>query len=80
MTASACIERVGQSRKVKKVKRERENGKVVDKRERERKENGRKNSFIFFVLNIFFFPSDTPLLRCQGRISGVCEHTHQAWC
>ena len=41
LTASACIERVGQSRKVKKVKRERENGKVIDKREREG-EKGRK--------------------------------------
>ena len=81
MTASECIERVGQSRKVKKVKREREreNGKVIDKREREREGNGRKNSFIFFVFNIYFFPSDTPSLRCLQWISGVCEHTHQAW-
>ena len=34
---------------------------------------GRKNSFISFVFNIFFFPSDTPSQRCQRRISGVCE-------
>ena len=62
--------------------RERENGKVIDKRERERDRERReweKEFFHFFVFNIFFFPSDTPSLGCQHRISGVFEHTHQTW-
>ena len=50
-------------------------------REREREKGmGERMLSFFFVFNIFFFPSDTPSQRCLGRVSGVCEHTHQSRC
>ena len=48
LMTSACIERVGQSRKMKKVKRERENGKVIDKRERKRERREWEKEFFHF--------------------------------
>ena len=72
---SACIERVGQSRKVKKVKRERENGKVIDNREREREKGMGERILSFFLFLTFSSFPQTPLHWAASKGSVECVNT-----
>ena len=59
--------------------REWENERVNGKGEEERREKGMRERILSFFFFLTFSPADTPSLGYQGRISRVCECTHQVW-